>query len=75
MACKDGIVHLITTKTGSAYKLPEFEDQMAALGYKHSEWLFMDGGSSTQCYFHNDGKSIYKRSYKRVPLLVGVKRE
>jgi hypothetical protein len=74
MAFEDGKVFLITTKPGIAYKLPDFEDQMAALGFRHSEWLFLDGGSSTQSYFHNNGKPVYKRSYKKVPLLVGVKR-
>jgi hypothetical protein len=74
MAFKGDTVHLITTKPGVVYTLPDFEDQMAAIGFKHPEWMFMDGGSSTQSYFHNNGKPVYKRSYKRVPLLVGVKR-
>lgn len=72
IAHKDGKIYLITSRYG--YSLPRFGEKMDGLGFNRSEWLFMDGGPSTQSYFYNNGYALYKHSSKSVPLLVGVKR-
>lgn len=70
---KDNVVYQLVTRSQN-YTLEEIEYKMSKLGFKKDEWIFLDGGGSTQCYYYNGGKPLYKNSSRIVPLLVGVRR-
>jgi hypothetical protein len=71
---KNGIVYLITSSQYN-YTLEYFEAKMELLGFEQENWLFVDGGGSTQCYYYNNGSPIYKYSTRAVPLPIGVRRQ
>lgn len=73
IAVKNGVAYLITSTTYN-YSMGYFSQKMEKLGFSDMDWIFLDGGGSTGCYYHNDGKPLQKKSYRHVPLSIGVER-
>jgi len=73
IAYKDGYVYLITSSKYN-YKMKYFVSKLNKQGFKNENIVLLDAGGSTNFYFHNDGNPIYKRTSRKVPVLIGCKR-
>lgn len=74
IAHKDGYIYLMVTDYYKNQTLNGFGNKMDSLGFSRENWLFLDGGGSTQCYLYNEGNVLSRNSSRKVPMLLQVHR-
>jgi hypothetical protein len=71
---KDGYAYLYVTDYRRDMSLNGFGLKMDDMGFRRDQWMFLDGGGSTQCYLYNKGKVLARNSSRKVPMLIKVER-
>jgi len=72
IAHKNGYIYIMVTDYNNDHSLNGFGTVMDELGFDRENWLFLDGGGSTQAYLSNNGNALAHNSNRKVPMLLQV---